>query len=45
MLSYLLKIDKVSKESFHYTILFLGLAICLEVKSGRKFLLNALKIA
>ena len=37
----LLKIDKDSEIGFYYTILLFSLAICLQIKSGKEFLLNA----
>ena len=40
-----LKVDKDLKINFHYTILLFSLAICLQIKDGREFLLNTEEIA
>ena len=40
----LLKVDKDSEISFHYTILLFSLAICLQVKGNRESLLDAKEI-
>ena len=37
----LFKVDECLKVSFYYTILFFGLPICLEIKSGGEILLDA----
>ena len=39
----LLEVDKNLEVGFHYTILPLNLAVCLQVESGGEFLLNAKK--
>lgn len=38
-------IDKIIQISFHFTILLLGLAVCLQIKCDGKLLLNAKEIA
>ena len=37
----LLEVDKNLEVGFHYTILPLGLPVCLGIESGKEFLLNA----
>ena len=39
------KIDKGLKVGFYYTILLLGLTVCLWIKGSRESLLNAKEIA
>lgn len=41
----LFSIDKGTKINFHHAVLPFGLTVCLQMKGGRKFLLNAKKIA